>query len=289
MKYIFVLLKILLSYISCVLLTCLTLLLAFHFTITESNFNKYLSQQKYIEPQKTKIQNDLNSVLDANNIEASLFENYITDEMIINNDRQYISGIFKYINSEADLPVTTNAADEFENGIKKILQDYGNGFDPDHYIITQAGIDSFASLQKTMFIYSSSPIVGFETIAKYLRKLYLYKTLIIIVTIASIFMSFVLTLLIDKKKVKNSVAFILYSICASGILVSAFSGIGLWIVTKKDSILSTTYLKDVSLIFLKSSLYTGIAVFVVSQIILLLVFFVKTKKSDKQALEEKTV
>lgn len=283
MKYILILSQILLCCVSCVLLMGFILFLVFNNTITNNNFNKYIkSDIKYITSQKSKIQHDLNTVTSANGIDAKLFDGLINDKLIISNNEEYIHGIFDYINTpNAKLPVTTNAADGFEKGIKQVLIDYGKRTDPDQYKITQAGIDSFAALEKTTFIKSAVPIVGFETMATFIKKMYAMKNMIIALMLISILMIFGLMLLFNKRAKHISIAFILYSLCASGILISALSGYGLWVISAKNAVLSSSYLEYVVHNFFNSALVVGIIMFVVFQVVLIILFTFTAKLKEK--------
>ena len=279
MKYFLDLLQILLSCISCLLLIGLVLFMVFNTTITNKNFFTFIKSEKYISAQKIKVQSDLNSVSNANGIDAQLFKGLVNDQLVIQNNDQYIQSVLDFMNARsAKLPTTTKAADGFENQIKQTLTLYGNKVDPDHYKITQAGINSFASLEKTTFFNSAAPILAFETIASTIRKVHSHKYEIIFILLFGILITFGLFLFFNKGQKHISFAFMLYSLSASGILISALSGYGLWFFGTKNTVLNASYLKDIVQLFFSKSLICGISIFIIFQIILIILVSLKSVK-----------
>lgn len=282
MRYLIVFLKILLCYVCSIVLTGLALFFVFRFSFTDINLKRYARNEHLINVQKDKIQQDLATVISANNIDPFLFEGIVSDEIVIKNNEQYIQGFYDYILSRSDaFPFTTQAADEFESRIKQILLSYGDKIDPDRYVITETGINSFAALEKSSFYYSAVPILGFETAANYIRKLFAMERIILAAAILCLLFSFTFMLFLGKSKKLVSSSFILYSVCASGILLSLISGYGIWIISSKNSILSTSYLKDIGLLYFNRSIAVGILMFLISQILLFVLSVINKRNENR--------
>ena len=277
MKYLLSLIQILLCCFLSICLTAFIMIAVSSVVFTKDNMIKYMKNNKYLISQKTKLQSDLQSVSLANNLNYTIFNGYITDKIIISNNEDYINNIFNTIGGLKNKTIYSNAADEYAKGIKNILISFKAKTDPKIYNMPEAGIDAFVNLQRTTFIKSAAPVTGFETFAVYLNKLYKLTYFFLAATLIGAF----LLLLLNMKRQIISVSYILYFVCASGILTSAISGFILWIITTKNTILNSSYLKEIADILFKNALILGIIVFIVTQVILILIL---SKNKQKKAI-----
>lgn len=263
----------------CILSLCLTgfiVLAVFSAAATKDITIKYMKNETYINSQKAKLQSDLETVSLANGIDPVIFSGFINDQMVINNNEDYINSVFDVINGNSDVVITKkDAADEYENGLKNILNEYKKKVDPDEYKITDKGVNEFTGFQKTTFSMSAIPVEGFNTFAVYIRKILDFKCILLAVS----GIGALILLLFNNKKIYKSIANILYFISASGVLTGALSGSVLWVITSKSTVLSSSYLKSVVQSYCTSALITGIAIFLAAQIALLtLMLIVKHKR-----------
>lgn len=277
MKYFLIALKIITGFAFCILLTGLISALVFKAEFNEAKAKKYAVKERYITSQKIIIEGDLYTVTAANNIDKNIFDGFIKKDIIIKNNEQYIKGVFDFINSKsAVFPKSTPAAEEFESGIKGILHSYGDRVDPDRYYITEAGINSFASLERSSFFNAAIPIIDFETAVTVLKKPYTLLNKLFLPAWACLFILLFFLILEIGKRISFFLA--LYSISASAILLSVGGGIGCLLASYKNSILSISYLGDIFKSFFSHLLLTGIILFVLTQIILAVLTAIKEHK-----------
>lgn len=280
MKYFLSLIQLIICSLICVIIAGLTLFYSFRVTFTREIVISHLINDKNISELKDKIQGDLVSVSNANGLDPSLFDNYATNEMVLNNNKDYINGVFDTIfNPNLKFPDSTKAAVDFENGIKKVLYDYGKKVDPDKYIITDKGVDSFAGLEKKTFLSSAVPMIGFETLVGYIQKLYQSSFYIYYYGTLSILILFGVLLFISKGKKLLSFTFMLYSFCSAGIISFFVSKLALWFLASNNTILNSTYLIEVAKGFLNKDAFLGSIFIISSQVLLITLFIIKTKLS----------
>lgn len=277
MKYFLFFLQKIISCVACILISVLVFILAFNILFTKENIIKNFNDD-YIRQQKTKLNNDLQSVCYANGVSFDVFKDFITDDIIKKNDEEYINSIFQFINGKVSSIIPfTNTANEYELGVKKRLKDYAEGLGKDEYTVNQNSIDSFANLAKTNFSHSAVPIIGFETFATYLKKYNSILKAIPLYLALGIVVSFLILLLFNKGKKHLSFVNILYSISAAGLILSIINGLALWIVVTKNTALNYSYLKIIAGSYTRYTLIVGILLLILSQIFLVLLFNKKKK------------
>jgi hypothetical protein len=281
MKYFLSLIQFIICGLISVLIVGLILFYSFRVSFTRENVIRHLINDKNISALKDKIQSDLISVSNANGLEPAIFDGFVTNEMVINNNRDYINGVLDFIyNPSLGLPTTTKAAEDFENGIKQILYDYGKKTDPDKYIITDKGVAAFATLEKLTFFKSAVPIIGFETLSGYMQKMYRFSFRIYSYATLSIIILFGFLLLLGKNKWHLSFAFLLYSFCSAGILTFFISKLANWFIASNNTILNSSYLAEVIRGFFSKGSFFG-AVFIIGSQIFLIAFFLIKKRFSK--------
>lgn len=278
MKYFLSLIQLIICSLISVLIAGLILFFSFRVTFTREIVINHLINDKNIAVLKDKIQGDLVSVSNANGLDPSIFDGFVTNEMVLNNNKDYINATFDTIFKPSFvLPTTTTASENFEMAVKQVLYDYGKKADPDKYIITDKGVAAFATLEKTTFFKSAVPIIGFETLAGYMQKIYKFSFYIYCYSIIGILLLFGLLLLFNKGRRHLSFAFLLYSFCSAGILTFFISKLALWFVHSNNTILNSSYLIEVAKgFFNKGAFLGGISIFL-SQLLLIAFFIVKSK------------
>ena len=241
---------------------------------TKENTISHMQSKKYLTSQKTKLVDDLKSVSLASGLNYNVFNGLITDQLIIQNNKDYINNIFKIVDNAKDKKATTKTAEKYAKSLKDILYNYKTKVDPKVYDMSVEGINSFVDLQKTTFTLSAAPITGVETIAAYISKLYKIKFYLLG---ASLIGAIILLLINIKRKIVG-LSFILFFICAAGILTAALSGLGLYIITNKETVLSQSYLILVMLDYFNNVFILGIATFIVTQVTL----FIMLSKNERK-------
>ncbi len=273
MKYIKFSLQKIICAIICVLLTVLVLILNFNVVFIKKNLIKNINAD-YISMQKTKLNSDLQSVCYANGVKYELFNDLITDDIIIKNNKEYLNSVFDYIEGKVpNIIEFTNTANKFEISIKEILMEYYSlEFGKEEYTINENSINNFANLEKANFSHSVVPILGFGTFVNYLKKYSLAIKVLPYYLVLGILLFFLLLILFNKRKKVKSFINILYATSAAGLILSIFNSLALWTIVTKNTALNSSYLKIIALSYTKVSLIVGILLLLFSQILLIISF-----------------
>jgi len=273
LKYIKFSLQKIICAIICVLLTVLVLILNFNVVFIKKNLIKNINAD-YISMQKTKLNSDLQSVCYANGVKYELFNDLITDDIIIKNNKEYLNSVFDYIEGKVpNIIEFTNTANKFEISIKEILMEYYSlEFGKEEYTINENSINNFANLEKANFSHSVVPILGFGTFVNYLKKYSLAIKVLPYYLVLGILLFFLLLILFNKRKKVKSFINILYATSAAGLILSIFNSLALWTIVTKNTALNSSYLKIIALSYTKVSLIVGILLLLFSQILLIISF-----------------
>lgn len=279
MKYFLLFSQKIIIAIICVLIAVFVFVLTFNAIFTKENIIKNINGN-YISMQKIKLNNDLQSVCYANGVTYEPFKDFITDDIILKNNYEYINSVFDYINNKAAVIVNpTSTAVQYEIALKIKLNEYAKSFKKEEYSINENSINGFASLAKMNFSNSVVPILGFEPFINYIKKYNILFKTIPIYLFFGLMECFLFLFLFNKGKKYLSFVNILHSISSAGLILSIINGLALFTVITKNTALNSSYLKILAVGFFRNSLISGLILLFVSQI--LLVLLLKKKKGYK--------
>lgn len=271
MKYMQSLMNFLISLILSVLITALIILNILTPVFSQDEWMANLEKTNLYEDNAQKLKLGIESLSAASGIPSDILSKFITPELIKKSAEQELANSFDYVTGKTD---TIDVVDSsgFEALLIEKIEDYSKAIMVKIDSDTQKSIDTFIDYCGEMLKIYSEPFVFFKNILPILRTFYYYKIKLPLYLLIGIVAFSIILVLLNRKRLTDSIIFFCYGTSASGLFVFAVYTFIKILTAGGTSIFETPVIKLLITQITGRLLIYGIIIFILSQLILLSVF-----------------
>lgn len=278
MKYLKSALSFIITLFLSLTVTALVLLNIISPLFSATTWKSNLAKTDVYKESAEKLQKGIESVSSASGIKPEAMTGLITPELIKAGTEMFLNESFDYITSKKA------SVDAFDSStltgvLKTKVEDYAKSLSIKIDSSTQQSIDHFLKYCGDMYKAYSEPFVFFDNVLPIMKTAYHYKTILPPFLIAFAVVLILILLLINLKNKSNTIIYAGYGITASGMMLIALYVAARIVTASGKTIIELPILKLFFNNIINMSLLYGILLFIISQIALFMIFYIRRKKS----------